>query len=113
MTDQLEVQPAVPVLEVTEELDLATTPRLRRQVESALGRRPQTLAVDLTRCAFAGVDALEVLAVLTAQARRQGTALVLVGLRPVVRRAIHLIGLEGQLLHGRLPAPRGADEVRT
>ena len=112
MTDQLEAQPAVPVLVVDQELDLATVPELRRQVESALLGRPQTLALDLTRCAFAGVDALEALAALTAEAQRQGTTLVLVGLRPIVRRAIGLIGLDGQLRYGRLPVPRAADEVR-
>ena len=112
MADQLEAQPAVAVLEVVDELDLATVPGLRRQVQSALGGRPQTLAVDLTRCTFAGVDALEALAALTAEAQRQGTTLVLVGLRPVIRRAIGLIGLDGQLRYGRLPVPRTADEVR-
>lgn len=111
MTDQLEAQPAVPVLEVDQELDLATVPALRREVEDALRGRPQTLAVDLSRCAFAGVDALEALAALTAEAQRQGTTLVLVGLRPILRRAIGLIGLDGQLHDGRLPVPRTADEV--
>ena len=99
---------AVTHLRVTDELDVATTPQLRREVESALLGRPQTLAVDLSACPFAGVDALEALAGLTAMARQQGTTLVLVGLRPIVRHAIALLGLEGALLYGRTPEPRPA-----
>ena len=92
---------AVTVIEVVDELDIATTPRLRVRVEAALATRPQTLTVDLSRCAFVGVDAVQELAALTAQARRQGTSLVLVGLRPVVRMAIDVLGLRGRLLYSR------------
>ena len=86
------------VVRVVEELALATTPRLRREVEQALAARPSALAVDLSQCPFAGVDAIQALAALTEQAQRQGTALVLIGLREVVRRAITLLGLEERLL---------------
>ena len=108
MSDAATSPVAVTHLRVTDELDLATTPTLRREVESALLARPQTLAVDLSPCPFAGIDALEALAELTAMARQQGTTLVLIGLRPIVRQAIALVGLEGSLLYGQAPEPRPA-----
>lgn len=106
MQDGSTASVAVSHLRVTDELDVATAPQLRREVEAALRTRPQTLAVDLADCPFAGVDALEVLVDLTAEARRQGTTLVLLGLRPIVRQAIVLLGLESDLLYGQPPAPR-------
>ena len=98
--------PAVTVVRVTCELDIATTPQLRAEVTAALEGRPQTLALDLSACPFAGVDALEELVLLTDRARDQGTSLVLVGLRPVLRMAIELLGLEPRLLYASPPAPR-------
>ena len=95
-------------LRVTDELDLATTPQLRARVAQALLARPQTLAVDLSQCPFAGVDALEALVDLTAIARRQDTTLVLVGLRPILQQAIALLGLDGRLFYGQAPEPRAA-----
>ena len=106
MGDGTAASVAVSHLHVTDELDLATGPQLRQDVQAALGARPQTLAVDLSDCPFAGVDALETLAELTADARRQGTTLVLLGLRPIVRQAIALLGLERDLLFAQPPAPR-------
>ena len=111
MSERTEPAPAVAVLHVTHDLDLATTPVLRSAIEEALASRPQTLAVDLSGCPFAGVDAIEMLAVLTAQARRQGTTLVLFGLRPIVHRAVRLLGLEDRLLYGQPPHPRRTTEV--
>jgi len=110
MPDGATAPVAVAHLRITDELDLATTPGLRRDVERALLNRPQTLAVDLSGCPFAGVDALEVLAELTAVGRQQGTTVVLLGLRPIVRQAITLLGLDGSLLYGRAPRPRAARE---
>lgn len=91
-------QLAVLTLRVTDELDIATTPTLRARVTEALAGRPQTLIVDLSACPFAGVDALHALAELTRGARRQGTTLLLISLRPIVRRTIAVLGLEGALL---------------
>ena len=71
---------------ICDELDLATVPQLR--------------------CPFAGVDAVQVLVLLTAQARRQGTTLVLLGLQPIVRRVIDLLGVESRLLYGGPPRSR-------
>lgn len=96
-------------LRITDELDLATTPVLRARVAEALLARPQTLALDLSECPFAGVDALETLVDLTAVARRQGTTLLLVGLRPILQQAIALLGLENVLFYGHAPQPRSSD----
>jgi anti-anti-sigma factor len=91
---------------VTEELDLATVPSFRASLEAALRARPRILAVDLSSCGFAGVDALDALAELSATAREQGTVLVLLGLHPIVRRAVSVLGLERSLLFAEPPAPR-------
>lgn len=90
----------VRTVRVTDELDLATVPRLVTTVDSALHEHPHTLRLDLSSCTFAGVDALDALARLTAQAREQGTELVLVGARPIVTRVIDLLGLEQRLEYG-------------
>lgn len=100
-----------PVLHVTDELDMSTTPLLRRCVQAVLAARPQTLVLDLSECPFAGVDAVETLVALTADARRRGTTLVLVGMRPVVRRAVTVLGLEDRLNIGKAPRPRGHAET--
>lgn len=112
MSERTQSAAAVSMLHVVGDLDLATLPTLRRDVEQALAARPQTLALDLSGCAFAGVDAVETLVALTGQARRQGTTLVLVGLRPIVVRAISLLGLEERLLFGQPPHPRRDSEVQ-
>ena len=104
--------PTVATVQVSDELDLATTPALRVTVENALAARPQTLALDLGDCPFAGVDALHALVELTEAARRQGTTLVLVGLRPILRRAISLVGLDDALLFAPVPRPRDLPAVR-
>ena len=98
---------AAALVRVTDELDVATTPQLQRTIEQALRGRPQTLAVDLSGCPFAGCDAIETLVVLTAQARRQGTTLVLLGMADIVRRAISLLGRESDLYFGDAASPAG------
>jgi anti-anti-sigma factor len=87
-----------PVLVVRDELDLATTPELRRRVERALAARPATLTIDLSDCAFIGADAVSLLASLTVAGRRHGTAVVLVGLRPATRRVIALLDLDDSVV---------------
>ena len=84
-------------VEVTDELDLATVPALRRAVERALRGRPHTVVVDLSGCGFLGVDALGLLVGLSAAARRQGTTLTLAGLSDVTRRVIDVLELDGAL----------------
>ena len=97
---------AVEVVRVTEELDLVTVPGLRGRLDAALQRRPQTLALDLSACPFAGLDAIDLLVQETTAALRQGTTLVLVGLAPATRRAVRVLGLEGSLLFAEPGPPR-------
>lgn len=82
------------VVVVRDELDLATTPALRRDIEQALARRPATLTIDLSGCTFVGVDAVSLLATVTEAGRRHGTSVVLVGIRPATRRIISLLDLD-------------------
>jgi anti-sigma B factor antagonist len=104
-------QHGVTTLHVTEELDLATTPALRAAVADALTSRPQTLALDLSGCPFAGVDAVNALVDLTTEAQRQGTTLLLVGPRPILRRAIDLVGPRDLLRLAPVPHPRRASRA--
>ena len=99
---------AVEVLRVTEELDVATVPALRRRLDAALERRPQTLALDLSVCPFAGIDAIDLLVQETESALRQGTTLVLVGLAPVTRRAARVLGVETSLRFAETRRPLAA-----
>ena len=103
---RVEQRQDVLTVHVTAELDLATTPALRAEVAAALTSRPQTLALDLSRCPFAGVDAVHALVDLTAAAQRQGTDLLLVAPRPILRRAIDLVGLRDALHVAPFPRPR-------
>ena len=91
------------LLRVGVELDLATLPALRAQVQRALSSRPRTLVLDLSGCGFIGVDAVQALAALTIDADERGTALLLVGLRPSAWRVSRLLSLDS-LLH-TVPAP--------
>ena len=109
---RVEEQSSVLTVHVTEELDLATTPALRAEVTDALAARPRTLALELSRCAFAGVDAVHALVELTAAAKRQGTELLLVAPRPILRRVIDLVGRAGELHVAPLPWPRRDDRDR-
>lgn len=83
---------------VTDELDLATLPALREQLDRVLQARPRSIEVDLTACPFLGLDAVSALAGLSARARRQGTLLRVVGMRPAARRVVRMLGLEQDLL---------------
>ena len=105
---RVEERQDVLTVRVTDELDLATTPALRAEVADALASHPQTLVLDLSDCAFAGVDAVHALADLTAVAQRQGTDLRLVGPRPILRRAIDLVGRRDELHVGRRAGGGGA-----
>lgn len=83
---------------VTDDLDLATLPALRAELDRVLQAHPATIEVDLSSCGFVGVDGVTTLAGAAARARRQGTELLLVGLRPAARRVVRLLGFEQELL---------------
>ncbi len=82
-------------LELCDELDISTVPRLREQLAEALEVRPRAVVVDLTRCGFLDSQALVPLLEAHRQARRRAVRFSLRGLTPQARRLLALAGLEG------------------
>ena len=75
------------------DLDLATADAFRVLLDGALHDEPQVLVVDLTAVEFLDSSGIAVIAgAMKAQRKRQGQ-LVLVHPRPIVKRAIDLVGL--------------------
>lgn len=79
-------------LVVEGELDLATVPDLRTRLADALRRRPDRLALDLSRCTFADCTALALLLDASRAADRQGTGLVVQHPSGPVRRLLDQTG---------------------
>ncbi len=75
------------------EVDCATAPLLRRELDSAFAAGPRTVTVDLEAVTFLDSAGLSALAIAHRTATGQGTGLrVLVGTRAVAR-ALHVTGL--------------------
>ncbi len=85
----------VRVLQVTHELDIATLPQLRQQLEDALAERPSQLVLDLSECRFLDAQAMTVLLDVHRQAWRQGGLLTLRGCSTQCQRLLALAGLAG------------------
>jgi anti-anti-sigma factor len=81
------------VLRPAGELDLATVDPFRRSVADALREEPPALVVDLARVDFLDSSGIAVLAGALKTQRRRGGAMALVNARPIVRRALDLVGL--------------------
>lgn len=75
------------------DLDLATADAFRVLLDDALHDEPQVLVVDLTAVDFLDSSGIAVIAgAMKAQRKRQGL-LVLLHPRPIVKRAVDLVGL--------------------
>jgi anti-anti-sigma factor len=79
------------------DLDIATAPAFRAMVDGALFSEPRVLVVDLTDVAFLDSSGIAVLAVALRTQRSRDAGLVVRNPRPIVRKAIELVGL-GSLL---------------
>jgi anti-anti-sigma factor len=86
-------RPAVVVVDVACELDIASVARVREQLHDALAQRPARLVVDLSRCAFVDACALTMLLDVHRRAWRAGGVLTLRGCSPRVLRLLSLTGL--------------------
>ena len=82
-------------LELCEELDISTVPRLREQLAEAVDVRPREVVVDLSRCGFLDSQALVPLLDAHRAAHRAGVAFGLRGLSPQAHRLLAVAGLEG------------------
>lgn len=80
-------------LELCEDLDISTVPRLREQLAEAVDVRPRAVVVDLSRCGFLDSQALVPLLEAHRAARRRQVDFTLRGLTPQARRLLALAGL--------------------
>jgi anti-sigma B factor antagonist len=80
---------AAAVLAVSGEVDMATAPRLRRDVLAALRDAPEALVLDLTGVTFLGSAGLTVLV----EARRSAGTALRVAAGHAARRTIEVAGL--------------------
>ena len=81
------------VVAVRGDLDLATAPRVRAQLEDALAARPHRLVVDLADCSFVDASSLTMLLEAHRRTARAGRELVLRGCSPRVLRLLSITGL--------------------
>ncbi len=82
-------------LELCDELDISTVPRLREHLTDALDLRPRAIIVDLSRCGFLDSQALVPLLEAHRVARRRRVTFSLRGLTPQAHRLLALAGLDG------------------
>ncbi len=85
--------PAVHVVDVSGELDLRSTGRVRERIEDALAAHPAQLVVDLSQCTFVDASALAMLLEAHRRIARGGGVLTLRGCSPRVLRLLSLTGL--------------------
>lgn len=81
------------------EIDVATVEPFRQAVLEALAAEPSALVVDLADVTFLDSSGLSVLAIALKGQRAHDGRVSVVNPRPIVRRAIDLVGL-GLLLEG-------------
>jgi anti-sigma B factor antagonist len=90
------------VLRLEGELDVSNRDRLRLAIGRALERRPPTLVVDLSALSFTDCAGLSVLVWAHQCLAGRGHELIITGGKPIVRRLLHLTGLD---THLHLSAP--------
>jgi anti-anti-sigma factor len=91
------------VLRLQGELDVSNRDRLRHAINSALRRHPAILVMDLSGLNFTDCAGLSVLVWAHRLLARRGHQLVITGAKPIVRRLLHLAGLD-TYLHISAPA---------
>ena len=87
------IGPKVVIVEVVDDLDLASVARVRETLHDALSVRPEQLVVDLRDCSFVDASALAMLLDVHRRACRTGGVLTLRGCSPRVLRLLSLTGL--------------------
>jgi anti-anti-sigma factor len=92
------------VLRLRGELDASNNDRLRRAISTALELHPPVLVVDLSGLCFTDCAGLSVLVWAHKRLAARGQELVVTGGRPMVRRLLHLTGLDTYLHHSTLDA---------
>lgn len=80
-------------LQLCDELDISTVPRLREQLAEAIEVGPRAVVVDLSRCGFLDAQALVPLLEAHRTARRRQVGFSLRGLTPQAHRLLALAGV--------------------
>jgi anti-anti-sigma factor len=93
------------VLRPSGDLDLATVDSFRASVETALAQEPDAVLFDLADVDFLDSSGIAVLAVALKTQRARGGAVAIINPRPIVRRAIDLVGLSMLFDVSDIPAP--------
>jgi anti-sigma B factor antagonist len=95
------------------EIDLVTTPPLRRELTAAVSRTPAKVIVDLTEVSFMDSSGVYVLISALRTAQRGGGSVCLVGACRTVERVLVLSGLDALFpLHATLQQALSARQTR-
>lgn len=81
-------------LELVGEVDLLTSPMIRRELDRLDVGRGQDLVLDMTQVSFVDCSGIAVLFAAARRCQRNGGRLVLRGLAPQCFRAARLVGLD-------------------
>lgn len=92
------------VLRPSGDLDLATVDGFRASVDTALAQRPSALLFDLADVDFLDSSGIAVLVVALKTQRARGGVVAVVHPKPIVRRAIDLVGLAMLFDTSKIPA---------
>ncbi|WP_062350515.1 STAS domain-containing protein [Herbidospora yilanensis] len=80
-------------LHLSGDIDVCTTPDLRRRILDALDQSAETLVLDLSEVTFCGAGGLGVLLHAQGRARSRGVTLALAGLTPRMARLLEITEL--------------------
>ena len=83
-----------PVVRVTGEVDLRTSPQLRRQLLQLLEQRPQRLVVDLSQVGYMDSSGVGTMVEIKRRIERDGGEVILSGLQTRVRSIFEITQLD-------------------
>jgi anti-anti-sigma factor len=87
-------RPAHTVIELDGEIDIATSPALRKRLRNALQQSEDVLILDLSRVSFCDASGLGVLVGIQRRTRQFGITLRLAALRPRMIDLLQITGLD-------------------
>ncbi len=83
-----------PLVAVTGELDVATSPRLRRHLDAAVDAGARDVSVDLSRVGFMDSSGLGALMAVHHRLQESGGGIAIVGATPPVRKILEITALD-------------------